>query len=100
MAPIDEILAENLVQALPVSAEDWTQTPESVQALVVGLLSRLQALEAEVARLGEQLNRNSGNSSRPPSSDGQALSKTRELRRNVVGENVVGNLDTQEGNGS
>jgi len=31
---------------------------------------------------------------------GQALSKAKEMRRNTVGENVVGNPDTQEGNGS
>ena len=73
MPLIDEILPENLLQALPVSAEDWAQTPESVQALVVGLLSRLQALEAEVARLREQVNRNSSNSSKPPSSDGPGV---------------------------
>jgi len=73
MPPIDEILPANLLQALPMSAEDWVQTPKSVQALVVGLLARLQAVEAEVARLREQLNRNSGNSSQPPSSDGAGV---------------------------
>jgi transposase len=85
MPPIDEILAENLVQALPVSAEDWTQTPESVQALVVGLLFRLQALEAEVARLREQLNRNSGNSSRPPSSDRPGVVKDKGVEKKRSG---------------
>jgi len=73
MPPIDEILPENLLQALPVSAEDWAQTPESVQGLVVGLLSRLQALEAKAAHLREQVNRNSSNSSQPPSSDGPGV---------------------------
>ena len=75
MPPIDEILPANLLQALPVSAEDWAQTPKSVQALVVGLLARLQAVEAEVTHLREQLNRNSGNSSQPPSSDGPGVVK-------------------------
>jgi transposase len=75
MPPIDEILPPNLLQAIPVSAEDWVQTPKSVQALVVSLLSRLQALEVEAARLREQLNRNSGNSSQPPSSDGLGVVK-------------------------
>ena len=75
MPPIEEALPANLVQALPVSAEDWAQTPKSVQALVVGLGARLQALEAEVARLREQINRNSGNSSQPPSSDGPDVVK-------------------------
>jgi len=38
-------------------------------------LTRLQALEAEVAKLREQVNRNSGNSSKPPSSDGPGVVK-------------------------
>jgi transposase len=73
MSPIDEILPANLLQALPVSAEDWADTPKSVQDLVVGLLMRFQAMEAEVARLREQVNRNSGNSSQPPSRDGPGV---------------------------
>ena len=69
MFPIDKILPENLLEALPVSAEDWADTPKSVQDLVIGLLKRFQAMEAEVARLREQVNRNSGNSLQPPSKD-------------------------------
>jgi len=41
-----------------------------VQEFVLSLIVRVQALEAEVAALREQLNRNSRNSSQPPSSDG------------------------------
>lgn len=55
---------------LPFSAEEWDQTPPAVQEFVLSLLVRVQTLEAEVTRLREQLNRNSGNSSQPPSSDG------------------------------
>ena len=73
MPPINEILPANLLQALPVSAKDWVHTPKSVQDLVVGLLMRFQAMEAEVARLREQVNRNSGNSSQPPSKDGPGV---------------------------
>ena len=73
MAPIDEILPADLLQALPVSAEDWAHTPKSIQGLVIGLRTRLQAVEAEVVRLREQLNRNSGNSSQPPSRDGPGV---------------------------
>jgi transposase len=73
MSPIDKILPANLLEALPVSAEDWADTPESVQDLVIGLLKRFQAMEAEVARLREQVNRNSGNSSQPPSRDGPGV---------------------------
>jgi transposase len=75
MPPITELLPEKLLEATPVSAEDWVQTPASVQALVVGLVTRLQALEVEVAKLREQINRNSGNSSKPPSSDGPGVVK-------------------------
>lgn len=81
MPPINEVLPENLLQALPVSAEDWAQTPKSVQALVIGLFSRFQGLEAEVARLREQINRNSGNSSQPPSSDGPEVVKPPKKKR-------------------
>ena len=75
MPPINEVLPEKLFQALPVPAEDWAQTPQSVQALVAGLVTRLQDLEVEVVRLREQINRNSGNSSKPPSSDGPGVVK-------------------------
>ena len=52
-----------------VSPEDWQQTPASVQVLLLSLQTQLAALTQEVAQLREQLNRNSGNSSQPPSSD-------------------------------
>jgi transposase len=61
---------------LPISEEDWNRTPPSVQALVVSLGQQVQVLQAqgqvlqaEVAKLREQLGRNSQNSSKPPSSD-------------------------------
>lgn len=81
MPPIDEILPANLLQAMPVSAEDWAQTPKSVQALVTGLVTRFQELEVEVARLREQINRNSGNSSQPPSSDGSGVVKPKTAKK-------------------
>jgi transposase len=55
---------------MPFSAEEWSQTPPAVQEFVLLLLVQVQVLEEEVAALREQLNRNSGNSSQPPSSDG------------------------------
>jgi len=45
-----------------ISAEDWTATPRTVQALVVSLLERVAQGEA-------RLNQTSRNSSQPPSSD-------------------------------
>jgi transposase len=75
MPPISEILPAKLLETTPVSAEDWAKTPVSVQALVIGLLTRLQGLEEDVSKLREQVNRNSGNSSQPPSSDGPGVVK-------------------------
>ena len=62
--------------SLAVSDADWAQTPESVKALVMSLLERLEKLESEVSRLSaenallkEQIKTNSQNSSLPPSQD-------------------------------
>jgi hypothetical protein len=67
---IPEINSEQML----FSAEEWTQTPVAVQGFVLSLIVRLQALETEVADLREQLNRNSRNSSQPPSNDGPDVS--------------------------
>ena len=48
---------------MPFSAEEWSQTPPSVQEFMLFLVMRVQALEAEVIGLREQVNRNSHNSS-------------------------------------
>lgn len=62
---------------LPITEEDWKHTPLSVQAVVIMLWQQVQELQGqvvdlrnEVSTLGEQLRRNSQNSSQPPSSDG------------------------------
>jgi hypothetical protein len=67
----------NLPPELPISAEDWEKTPVTVQAAVILLWEENQALKAQmvqlqnqVEKLGEQVNKNSHNSSKPPSSDG------------------------------
>jgi transposase len=52
------------------SAEEWQEPPKAVQEFVLSLVVRVQELESEVAVLRERVNRNSGNSSQPPSSDG------------------------------
>jgi len=51
----------------PVSAEDLAATPASVLALVQWLTTRVSKLEAEVAELKARLNKDSTNSSLPPS---------------------------------
>jgi transposase len=70
MSPLSEVIQETLSEQMPFSDEEWAQTPQAVQGFVLSLIVRVQALEAEVATLREQLNRNSRNSSKPPSSDG------------------------------
>ena len=52
------------------TSEDWDSTPASVQEAFLLLLNRVVSLEEKVANLEEQLKRNSGNSSQPPSQDG------------------------------
>ncbi len=66
----------NLPPGLSISAEDWEQTPLSVQALVIlfwqenqALKQQVATLQAEVEKLREQVHKNSHNSSKPPSSD-------------------------------
>ena len=51
----------------PVSAEDLAATPASVLALLQWLTARVSKLEAEVAELKARLNKDSTNSSTPPS---------------------------------
>jgi transposase len=62
--------------SLQISPEDWVLTPSSVQKVIVHVLERVAALEAEVSslrvangRLREQAQRSSRNSSQPPSRD-------------------------------
>ena len=52
-----------------ISADDWATTPPVVQALVFALLETNNHLEAQLLELKAQMNQNSRNSSRPPSSD-------------------------------
>jgi transposase len=74
----------NLPTGLPIPQEDWERTPLSVQTVVVMLWNenaslkqqvvmlqqQVARLETEVKGLREQVNKNSQNSSKPPSSDG------------------------------
>jgi transposase len=70
MTQSNEATQEIALEQMPFSAEEWEQTPKAVQEFILFLMARVQALEAEVAILREQVNRNSRNSSQPPSSDG------------------------------
>jgi len=59
-----------LPDGLGIPTEDWQQTPTSVQQQFLSLLKRVAALEA-------RLNRDSFNSSRPPSTDSPAQKRQR-----------------------
>lgn len=63
-----------LPPGLPIPHEDWDRTPISVQMVIITQIAILREqvarLEGEVERLREQINKNSRNSSKPPSSDG------------------------------
>ena len=63
--------------AAEITAEEWERTPESVKRLLEYLMGevkelkeRISVLEAENRYLGEQVGRNSSNSSQAPSTDG------------------------------
>ena len=73
MTQVDETTQEEYYEQMPFSAEEWAQTPRAVQEFVVSTVARLQVVEAELATLRERVNRNSSNSSRPPSSDGPGV---------------------------
>jgi transposase len=64
----------------PIPAELWDQIPPAAQAALLALLQQyeqsLQALQQQVDSLQQQLNQNSTNSSRPPSSDGPAVKRS------------------------
>src|SRR4051812_45696589 len=57
----------------PIPAELWDPIPPAAQAAILVLVrqhaQRLQAIQMRVEELEQRLNRNSTNSSRPPSSD-------------------------------
>jgi hypothetical protein len=66
----------NLPLELSIPAKDWDRTPLSVQGVLLALWQENQAfkqqmdgLQAELEKLGERVNKNSRNSSKPPSSD-------------------------------
>jgi transposase len=76
----EEGIPAKLLEAMSVTAEDWEQTPQSVRKLVMTFVVRIQALETEVGRLEERVNRNSRNSSQPPSSDGPGAAKPEHVK--------------------
>ena len=73
MIQADETSQEECYEQMPFSAKEWAQTPEPLLEFVVSMVARMQELEAELSTLRERVNRNSHNSSQPPSSDGPGV---------------------------
>jgi len=60
---------QDLPQGLPISDEDWKQTPPAVRALVLQQHELIEKLTKRVEELEARLGQNSQNSNRPPSTD-------------------------------
>ena len=71
----------NCAQKPPIeslSEAEWATLPSSVQAVVGGLVDENRQLKLTIAKLEEQLRRNSRNSSQPPSQDSGAQKPVQE----------------------
>ena len=60
----------DLPTGLSIPQEDWERAPFTVQVVIIALITQVTSLEKEVDQLRERINKNSQNSSKPPSSDG------------------------------
>lgn len=65
-----------------IPAEDWDKTPESVKLVIEEYHAIIAGLTARVSALEERLNKNSKNSSIPPSKNGFGSSKKPEQPKN------------------
>ena len=59
----------------------YRQGEDSVVALIQGLFAEIEMLRSEVQSLKDQINKNSSNSGKPPSSDGLSKPRTSSLRK-------------------
>ena len=63
------MVQETQPEQTPFSEKEWAQTPPAIREFVLTLIAHVQELETELSALRERVNRNSRNSSKPPSSD-------------------------------
>ena len=71
---------QDLPKSLPISEEDWKQTPPAVRALVLYQNELITQLIKRVEELEAKLGQNSQNSNRPPSSDPPYQKQKRESK--------------------
>jgi hypothetical protein len=90
MTESKEVMSNTTIDQMPFTAEEWDQTPPAVQQFVLTLLVTLQSVQAENADLQERFNRHSGNSSRPPSSDGPEVERKPRSQTKNEGRNRGG----------
>ncbi|MEA5464902.1 IS66 family transposase [Leptothoe sp. PORK10 BA2] len=92
------------IAGIKVPKADWDATPPSIQALVLVLSERLDHQSERLSQLEEKLNKNSKNSSKPPSTDGfgktvaekKRSKKPKNRRPSVTGSRQVRKLQASE----
>jgi transposase len=62
-------MTDDLMPPPEITPEDWHQTPRRVQVRIGELCAEVKQLRETVEQLQESVNRNSQNSSQPPSQD-------------------------------
>ena len=66
-----EAMSEDIdLGGIKVPAKDWEATPESIKLVLMFLLEERNQMKLKIESLEEKLNKNSRNSSIPPSKDG------------------------------
>ena len=88
---------------LSIPEEDWERTPRSVQVVLLALWQenlmlkqQIAELRAELEKLSERVNKNSRNSSKPPSSDAP---QSRRYPKREVSEQKKGGKKGHHGRG-
>lgn len=72
--------SQGVPNGLPISEEDWKQTPPSVQVFILSQQELIIKLTRRVEELEAKLGQNSSNSNRPPSSDSPYQREKRESK--------------------
>ena len=65
----------------PFSELDWLAIPEAVRNFLVSLVASQAAVEKRIEELEKRLNKNSSNSSKPPSSDNPYKEKPKKNKK-------------------